>query len=86
MMLAWWQVAYIIFTGLVLFHISMLVFVIPDSPHAYVERGESQKAKAILRKVVLNPGHVIDELLATKHFVRIDPESTQGIKIALSKL
>lgn len=85
LMLNWWQVAYLIFIGLVLLHISMLVFVAPDSPHSCIERGDIPCAKATLRKIIKNPGASIDEFQQTRIFVRIDPESSQGIKIALRK-
>lgn len=81
----WWQLAYIVLIVLTLIHISCLIFFIPDSPHSYIERGKTRLAKATLRKVMDHPVHVIDEFSVTRMSVRIDPESTQGIKIALCK-
>mmetsp|Transcript_9234 Transcript_9234/g.17568 ORF Transcript_9234/g.17568 Transcript_9234/m.17568 type:complete len:427 (+) Transcript_9234:305-1585(+) len=81
--LIWWQISYIIFIGMVIIHICCLIFLVPDSPHSCIERGDLSHAKATLRRLMNNPGHVIDELEVTRNFVRIDPESYSGIKIAL---
>jgi hypothetical protein len=81
--LIWWQLGYIIFSFLVLLHIGMLIFVLPDSPHWYYERGQIDQAKRLMRKIIVNPGAVVEKAFRVKEEVRIDPDSRQGSLIAM---
>jgi MFS family permease len=82
--LYWWQVSYLVLMFLVLIHIALLVLVLPDSPHWYYERCNKDKAKDIIRKIMVNPAAVVGKDFEIREEVRVDPASNQGIFIAMS--
>jgi MFS family permease len=50
--LYWWQVSYMVFIFLILVHITLLIFILPDSPHWHYEKGNKDKAKEIIRRIM----------------------------------
>mmetsp|Transcript_572 Transcript_572/g.880 ORF Transcript_572/g.880 Transcript_572/m.880 type:complete len:453 (+) Transcript_572:2751-4109(+) len=81
--LFWWQVGYIILISLIIIHVTLLITVLPDSPHWHFDKGNKEKAKDIIRKIFKNPFVVVDKKIEIKEEVRVDPESNQGIYITL---
>lgn len=82
--LIWWQVGYLIFITLILVYISLLVFVLPESPHWDYEKGNNERAKDLIRKIMINPAAVVNKKLEIKEEVKVDPNTKQGIIISMS--
>jgi hypothetical protein len=83
--LRWWQTEYVIFIVLVLVHITSLIVLLPDTPHWYFERGDPEKAKSLVRRIINNPAAVIDTNFEIREEVRVSPGSSRALVTSLRK-
>jgi hypothetical protein len=81
--LLWWQFSFIVLIALVLMYIACLVYILPDTPHWYYEQGQKERAKSLMRRIILNPAAVVGKHFEIKEEVRLNTESTQGILTAI---